>query len=553
VAVTAGTGFLGSRRAIAAWSRLWFADLHACLGHVRTLSAVAVLRAAIFLAPMAFVVASWVVSAGFPYYLDSNETFLSYVHARNLEIWDPWQYGWLTAAATDPDRPTTEFVYTHNPNGPRYLHYLLLRAGIRELPTQVLILSLVGTGLSMALLLAAFWRPALLVVLLAVVFDFSGFLSWTVNTYRIWMFAILFGLVLAVRDRRPIWAGVATFLVFQIDYGMAAFVGATGASLALLLHGRRSASLLAAIGVGAGVSLLVFAVQVLAYTGWDGFVQEVAVTYVRRGATGEADAPSGVLGRALHGPALLGSMVATGTHNPGVLLLAVAGSVLALRNLARHHGGGSERFVSAVTVAALAGTIATSAVLYGFFVDGFVGSVLPLSIFIIAPAAGVVWFELRTLLSRMLAPRYSGLICGAIVLLPMVVSTAAHVRPPVAADLFRLLQTDYRGRTIVAPYPNAGHTEPELAFALTGGRAFRTSEVEATPEDVVSFEPLREPDGTLTYLCYDTVYLRWIASPEAANICDPAVEQMQARGHVIVASGKGWTMMQLNRELPPGP
>ena len=33
-------------------------------------------------------------------------TFLSYVHARNLETWSPWSYGWLTSAMTDPTRPT---------------------------------------------------------------------------------------------------------------------------------------------------------------------------------------------------------------------------------------------------------------------------------------------------------------------------------------------------------------------------------------------------------------------------------------------------------------
>lgn len=43
---------------------------------------------------LAFVVASWFAAAGFPYYPDNNETFLSYVHAHNLETWDPWQYGW---------------------------------------------------------------------------------------------------------------------------------------------------------------------------------------------------------------------------------------------------------------------------------------------------------------------------------------------------------------------------------------------------------------------------------------------------------------------------
>ena len=87
--------------------------------------------------PLVFVVCSWFAAAGFPYFLDNNETFLSYVHARNLEIWNPWEYGWLTAHGTDPQSPTTEFIYSHNPNAPRYLHFLLLRLGFRELPSHV--------------------------------------------------------------------------------------------------------------------------------------------------------------------------------------------------------------------------------------------------------------------------------------------------------------------------------------------------------------------------------------------------------------------------------
>src|SRR6188508_2533590 len=111
-------------------------------------------RILIYGLPLAFVVISWGVSAGLPYYLDNNETYLSYLHARNLEIWNPNEYGWLTAAATDPLSPTSENFYSHNPNGPRYLHYALLRVGIRELSAQVLIISLVATGLTVALL----WR-----------------------------------------------------------------------------------------------------------------------------------------------------------------------------------------------------------------------------------------------------------------------------------------------------------------------------------------------------------------------------------------------------------
>ena len=553
MAVRASTGTIDGTHGSAGLSRISPAGVRAHLAEHGALAAITTCRVAVFFLPLMFVVASWLASAGFPNYLDSTEMFQSYVHARNLEIWDPWQYGWLTAAATDPLLLGTERVYTHNPNAPRFLHYLLLCVGVRELPAQVLILSLAATAISTALLLGVFRHPALLVATLAVVLDFSGFLSWTVNTYRIWIFAAFFGLILSVSHRRPVWVGIATFLLFQIEYGSAAFVGVTGGALALLLHGRRATVLLVAMAIGAGLSVLLFGLQVFAYLGWDGSLDELAITYARRGSAGDAGGPGSMLLHAVQGPAMLGSMVATGTHNLLVLMVAVSGLVFGARNLLPGRAVGPERFVSALAVASAFGMVATSAVLFGYFVDGFVRTLLPISVFLIAPAAGVVAFELRRLLSRRFRVHYLGAVCSLIVLAPIAAGSASHFRPPTAVELFERLENDYRGRTIVAPNPNPAQVTPELAFAFTGGRALRTSEVAATPEDIVQFESLREPDGTLTYLCLDIVYLRWKSSPEAANTCDPAVEEMQMRGHTVVASGVGWTMMQLYREQPSTP
>ena len=50
------------------------------------------------------------------------------------------------------------------------------------------------------------------------VLDYAGFLSWTVNTYRIWMFAAYFGLVLSVRSQRTVTTGIVTFLAEHIPY-----------------------------------------------------------------------------------------------------------------------------------------------------------------------------------------------------------------------------------------------------------------------------------------------------------------------------------------------
>jgi len=505
--------------------------------------------------PLAFVVYSWLAGAGLPYYLDSNETFLSYVHARNLEIWNPWEYAWLTAETTDPQRPTAENFYTHQPNAARYFHYLLLRAGVRELPAQVLVLSLVATGLTVMLLWRVFGHPALAVVPLAVVLDYTGFLSWTVNTYRIWMFVLFFGLVLAVQRNRPLWFGALIFCVIQLDFGIAAFVGATTIVFSLLVHGRRARAFVLASAAGAVLSLGIFGIQVFAFYGWDGFVHELAITYARRGTAGAALGPGTFAYQAWHGLARLGGEIAYITYNRAVFVVVIAGILISLRTLVRGDATGRRLFLARLTVATLAGAIATSTLLYGYFTDGFVDSKLPLAVFLIAPSVGVVALELDHLLAfRWTSPHRTAL-CTAVVLLPIVVSSTTHYRPPIAVDVFRLLQSEYRGRTIVAPSPAPWMAGPHLAFALTGGRAVPSWGFDVPPQQLEQLESLRDVDGALTYMCVDTLYLRELAlRPEFTrryvSHCDQAVARMASRGHTVVASGVGWGMMRLNRESP---
>ena len=508
-------------------------------------------RLVIYGMPLAFVVISWLVSAGFPYYLDSNESFLSYLHARNMEIWDPWEYAWLTAEATDPQRSISENFYSHNPNGPRYLHYLLLRAGVRELPAQVLLLSLLGTGLTVALLWRLFGRPELLVVPLAIVLDYAGFLSWTVNTYRVWSFVLFFGLMLAVVKNRPLWVGALMFLLFQVEYGFAFFLGVTTGVMALLTHRRCAWPIVLASAIGAVVSVGLFGAQVLAFYGWDGFLHELAVTYTRRGTAGEGSGALRYLYQSWHGPALLLNMVARETHNLAVLVLVLWGILSSGFALRRDGLSEGHRLLARLTVSVVAGTVASSTVLYGYFVDGFVVSLLPLASFVIAPALGIVAFELRRILGGLVAWPHLGTLTAIMVLAPMVVASFTHYRPPVAVELFHLLQTEYRGKTIVGPNLGPWHANPELAFTLTGGRALRTSDIEVTPADVQRFEPLRDADGTLTYVCLDTLYIRKKAALGESSTCERAASRMTERGHPVIAEGFGWTVVDVNREDRP--
>src|SRR6185295_17602524 len=115
-----------------------------------------------------------------------------------------------------------------------------------------------------------------------------------------------------------------------------------------------------------------------------------------------------------------------------------------------------------------------------------------------------------------------GAVCATIALLPIIVASAQHAEPPVAVELFHRLQTEYRGRTIIAPNVGPWMANDALAFALTGGRAIRVSDLDAIPGDVRRYDALRDPDGGLTYICLDTVYLRKQSDPDSVNLCDLA-------------------------------
>src|SRR5689334_8965549 len=125
-----------------------------------------------------------------PYFRDSNETFLSYVHGKNMQLINPFTYSFLTSEVTSGFKSGKPEVYTHNPNLPRYANYLLLLAGIASLPAQVLVISVLATVISLILLRRFFGaivpddERIRLIVMLAFAFDVTGFLWWTVNTYR---------------------------------------------------------------------------------------------------------------------------------------------------------------------------------------------------------------------------------------------------------------------------------------------------------------------------------------------------------------------------------
>ena len=505
-------------------------------------SGMASARLFVFTFPLVFVVASWLAGAGLPYYIDNNETYLTYVHARNLEIWDPSEYGWLTAAATDPTLPQTEKVYAHNPNGPRYLHYLLLRAGIRDLPNQTLLLSLIATGLSVLLLWHLFNHHVLLVVPLAVVLDYSGFLAWTVNTYRVWTFVLYFGAILAVVRGRPGWLGLVTFAAFQVEYGLALFLGTTTTILAILIHGRRAWSLIATSALGAIVSLSLFAGQILWYAGWDGLVTDLTATFARRTTHGASTGIDQHLLKSVLGLIVLCVSVSRDAYNHVVGSILVVGLMAAPVLLLRGRRSEPHRFLVMLMISTTLGAVVTSTLLFNYFVEGFVFSQLPLATFLIAPAMGIVSLELQRLLAgRWPRPGLAAL-CGAMALLPLLAASVTMYRPPVAPDLIRLLATSYQGRSIVGP-----GISPELAFALTGGRAASIGgigsslSVPAVPADREQLASMRDADGTLTLACLDPVTPAHTKNPLFAD-CKDILADMAPRIRSTDAVGAGWTV-----------
>jgi hypothetical protein len=524
------------------------ARLRPACHRLAVLSRAASIRIFVFALPIVFVVTSWFAGAGFPYYHDNNETFLVYVEARNLELWNPSEYSWLAATATDPTLPHAEHVYTHMPNGPRYLHYLLLRAGVRDLRYQTLLLSLTATILTVVLLWRVFNCSALSVVPLAIVLDYSGFLAWTINTYRVWIFALYFGMVLAVDRRRLFWVGVTAFAAFQADVGVALFVCTAGAAHALLAHRHRATLLILALAVGTFLSAGIFGIQVLSYYGWDGFMSELTATYARRGTN---DAHMTIWTYLLHtwlGLLMLVSGVASEMYNPFVGVILYCGMIAAPWLLVRGRLTGPRRFLAVLSVSTTFGAIATSTLLHGYFVDAFVASQLPFATLLIAPSTGLVALELRRRLAACCPWKGLGAVCGAAVLLPLVASSVSHYRPPVVPDLIRLLATDYQNRSIVGPGITA-----EFAFAMTGGRSASigglgtSAGFPAVAADLERLRSMNDLDSPLLFLCLEPMYRGHATNPLFAA-CQDIVTDMAPRMRDTVASGRGWMLVRLDPE-----
>jgi hypothetical protein len=499
-----------------------------------------VIRLLIALLPCAFVVGSWLWADGVPYYTDANETFASYLHARNMVTWDPRLTSWITIESTDPGQPTPTNGYVHNPNGPRYAHYLLFLIGLTDLRLQILVLTVAGALATAGLVwrlwqAAAYCRSALWgVVPLALFLDPIGCLYWLTNTYRLWTFVLYFACLWAVAARRPIWCAVATFLLFQYEYGSALFIGTTMTAFALLWHGRRAAPLVVASFMGAVLSLALFGYQVWSVYGTAGFLAELSGTALRRGTGGAAPSLLMLLGHLWGGSTALVGIVGTNSYSWPVAMLAVYGVLSAPAALILSRCA-ARRAVAALALATMAGALACAMLLWDYFVQGFIGSSLPLVTFLISLGVGSAALDVHRL-GRGRAPI---LLCWALMLAPLVQAGAYRFRPPADGEVFRLLTDEYRSQRMVTP-----DSLVIPVSALTGAATIPSGGSWVTAESRERIEKSRPSSGRYRYVC---IYPDAIRFRELIDRCQEAGALMVAQGDRIERSGRGWVVLRLKR------
>lgn len=251
-------------------------------GEVRGLKLLRAAYLLIALVTPVFIIAVWHESkSGVPYFKDSNESYHTYIHARNMQ-WHGFASSWLTDEANNKEaRPHT---YTHNPNLPRYFAFVLRLVGIRNVGTQTLVLALAASILS-AILIYRFlseWPGLLLIFGLFFCTDFFGHLQYAANSYRAWHFPLLFGCFAFTLRRNAIGSFVAFFLLFQLEYTFAVFTAvATATALIIEAVARRDlrpVKILLWAAAGAVVSMAVFVGQLTSFYGIEGLVDDLRYT-----------------------------------------------------------------------------------------------------------------------------------------------------------------------------------------------------------------------------------------------------------------------------------
>ena len=266
---------------------------------------------------------------GFPGVFDSNETFSSILHARNLLGFDLGASAGLADESTGPWPHAHPVVHTHQGNFPRLYATILYALGLAGPAAQVLATVLPVGIVSVLLLFAALFRYAGLgiaaIATTLLLTDYILFVQWQMVTYRIWHFAFTAALLAATvfyRSSGSRWLLGAVFLtslfLFYYELVFATFLSISISAFALLLWRNEIAKGILFAGtqfLGAVTGMLVLIAQLVAYLGWDGFLTDLKLTYVSRNVA----APEGLAAlRAFmeqHNIAFFYNFAAPGSHD----------------------------------------------------------------------------------------------------------------------------------------------------------------------------------------------------------------------------------------------
>jgi hypothetical protein len=232
-----------------------------------------------------------------PFGTDNNETFSSFLHARNMYQWGLFSFGGLTNETTSWEPAAQAYIYTHQGNFPRIYSYILYLFGARSVESQIVLTT--GTvglaGIVMAYKFMERRVDALFAFLFCAVLctDYLMSLQWLVNTWRVWQLLLFFAPLLladrlAARGFDPL-ALLALAIVFMANFYceiIFAFFVAFVFSAYLALHAWRRPGLVltgwVAGGIGAVLAIAILAAQIAWAIGWDGFVKDLTLTFFSR-------------------------------------------------------------------------------------------------------------------------------------------------------------------------------------------------------------------------------------------------------------------------------
>ena len=242
-----------------------------------------------------------VYGKGIPYVLDANETFSSILHVKNLLNYDfslAWGLADETASTAVVAHP---YVHTHQGNFPRLYAALIYLLGARSPEAQVTVTALTVGVASLVLLFRSFklefGRAIAATAVFLLLTDYIMFLQWQVVTYRVWhtffIAMCLYSVSAYAVSRSRIWFisfFIVWYFLFYYELTFAIFTAVTVGTWTLWRlreSFRRTAIVIAVQLIGSVLGAATVVVQLVAYLGWNGFVQDISLTYSARNATND--------------------------------------------------------------------------------------------------------------------------------------------------------------------------------------------------------------------------------------------------------------------------